>query len=449
VLEHPRLVALRQRVDHPYLVEEVRVCLDACRKAMQQDAGVEAASLDAVAEQVAGRIERWFEPRLKAVINLTGTLLHTNLGRAPLSATAIEAVREASAAVNLEYDLEKGKRGDRDDLVEELLCRLTGAEAATVVNNNAGAVYLVLNTLADRQHIAVSRGELVEIGDSFRMPDIVRKSGCKLTEVGTTNRTHLKDYQQALLDGARLLLKVHTSNYRIEGFVHEVPVHELARLGRENGVPVVADLGSGALLDMACWGLSGEPVVRDVVAAGVDVVTFSGDKLLGGPQAGLVVGRRECVRRIKRNPMRRALRCDKLRLAALEATLRAFLSPRAAAGELPAYRLIARSLQEIEALTAQVRPAVERWAAGRARVDVMPGRSQVGSGSLPGDTLPSCLIALTPTGADGEALARALRALDPPVIGRIHAGKVLLDMRCLLEPEALLRALAANDGAGR
>jgi L-seryl-tRNA(Ser) seleniumtransferase len=449
VLEHPRLLALRQRVDHSYLVEEVRACLDACRKAMQQDAGVEAASLETVAAQVAGRIERWFEPRLRTVINLTGTLLHTNLGRSPLSAAAIEAVREAAEAVNLEYDLEKGKRGDRDDLVEELLCRLTGAEAATVVNNNAGAVYLVLNTLADRQRVAVSRGELVEIGDSFRMPDIVRKSGCKLLEVGTTNRTHLKDYQQALLDGARLLLKVHTSNYRIEGFVHEVPVHELARLGRENRVPVIADLGSGALLDMARWGLSGEPVVRDVVAAGVDVVTFSGDKLLGGPQAGLVVGRRECVQRIKRNPMRRALRCDKLRLAALEATLRAFLSPQTAAGELPAYRLIARSPQEIEALTAQVRPAVERWAAGRARVEVMSGRSQVGSGSLPGDTLPTFLIALTPTGTDGEALARALRALDPPVIGRIHAGKVLLDMRCLLEPEALLRALAANDGAGR
>jgi L-seryl-tRNA(Ser) seleniumtransferase len=449
VLEHPRLVALRQRVDHPYLVEEVRVCLDAHRQAMHEDARRTAPSLETVAEQVAARLERWFEPRLKAVINLTGTLLHTNLGRAPLAAAAIEAVRAASAAVNLEYDLEKGKRGDRDDLVEELLCRLTGAEAATVLNNNAGAVYLVLNTLADRQRVAVSRGELVEIGDSFRMPDIVRKSGCKLMEVGTTNRTHLKDYQQALADGARLLLKVHTSNYRIEGFVHEVPVHELARLGRENRVPVVADLGSGALLDMARWGLSGEPVVRDVVAAGVDVVTFSGDKLLGGPQAGLVVGRREHVRRIKRNPMRRALRCDKLRLAALEATLRAFLSPQAAAETLPAYRLIARSLQEIEALTAGVRPAVERWAAGRARVDVMPGRSQVGSGSLPGDTLPTCLIVLTPTGGDADALARAMRALDPPVIGRIHAGKVLLDMRCLPEPEMLLRALAANDGAGR
>ena len=449
VLEHPRLVALQLRVDHAYVVEEVRACLDADRQAMRQDVGTEAPSLEAIAEQVAVRVERWLEPRLKPVINLTGILLHTNLGRSPISEAAIKAMRDASGPVNLEYDLAKGRRGDRDDLVEELLCRLTGAEAATVVNNNAAAVYLVLNTLADRKRVAVSRGELVEIGDSFRMPDIVRKSGCKLIEVGTTNRTHLKDYRQALDDGARLLLKVHTSNYRIEGFVHEVPLDELARLGRENEVPVIADLGSGALLDLARWGLPGEPTVREAVAAGVDLVTFSGDKLLGGPQAGLVVGRREWVRRIKRNPIRRALRCDKLRLAALEATLREFLSPQTLAQNLPAYRLIARPLQEIEALTAEVRAGIELWAAGRAKVEVLAGRSQVGSGSLPGNTLPTCLIALTPSGVSVETLARTLRALNPPVIGRIHGGKVLLDMRCLLESGPLLRALAANAGTSR
>jgi L-seryl-tRNA(Ser) seleniumtransferase len=449
VLEHPRLVALQQRIDHPYIVEEVRMCLDAYRQTMHEDAGGEAPSLETVAEQVARRLERWLAPRLRTVINLTGTLLHTNLGRSPLSEAAIEAIRGASDAVNLEYDLAKGGRGDRDDLVEELLCRLSGAEAATVVNNNAAAVYLALNTLANRQRVAVSRGELVEIGDSFRMPDIVRKSGCRLVEVGTTNRTHLKDYRQALDDGARLLLKVHTSNYRIEGFVHEVPLPELARLGREYGVPVIADLGSGALVDLARWGLSGEPTVRDAIDAGVDLVTFSGDKLLGGPQAGLVVGRREHVRRIKRNPVRRALRCDKLRLAALEATLRAYLSPQTLERALPAYRLIARPLHEIETLAAEVRPGFERWAAGRAQVEVTTGHSQVGSGSLPGDRLPTCLIALTPSAISADALARELRALDPPVIGRIHGGKVLLDMRCLLEPETLLRALAANDGAGR
>lgn len=447
VLEHPRLVTLQQLVDHAYLVEEVRICLDTCRQAMQRDTASAAPSPESVAEQVAERAERWLEPRLKAVINLTGTLLHTNLGRSPLSEAAINAMCNAANSVNLEFDLATGRRGDRDDLVEELLCRLTGAEAATVVNNNAAAVYLVLNTLASRRRVAVSRGELVEIGDGFRIPDIVRKSGCRLMEVGTTNRTHLKDYQQALDDGAGLLLKVHTSNYRIEGFVHEVPLHDLARLGREAGVPVIADLGSGALVDLARWGLSGEATVRDTVDAGADLITFSGDKLLGGPQAGVVVGRSEWVRRVKRNPMRRALRCDKLRLAALEATLRAFLSPQTVDKTLPAYRLIARPLAEIEAMTAEVRPAIECWAAGRAQVEVMRGLSQVGSGSLPGDTLPTCLVALTSSGAGVETLARALRALSPPVIGRMHGGKVLLDMRCLLDPESLLRALRAKGSA--
>lgn len=449
VLEHPRVVALQQRADRAYVVEEVRSCLEAHRQALRPDVGGDAPSLETIVEQVAARVESWFQPRLKAVINLTGTVLHTNLGRAPLSEPAIEAIREAGNSVNLEYDLENGGRGDRDDIVEELLCRLTGAEAATVVNNNAAAVFLVLNTFANRRRVAVSRGELVEIGDSFRIPDIIRKSGCKLMEVGTTNRTHLKDYQQALDEGARLLLKVHTSNYRIEGFVHEVALHELARLGGVNGVPVIADLGSGALVDLARWGLSGEPTVRDVVTSGVDLVTFSGDKLLGGPQAGLVVGRSEWVRRIKRNPIRRALRCDKLRLAALEATLRAFLSPQTVDKALPTYRLIARPLREIETLTAEVRPALEHWAAGRARVEVIPGRSQVGSGSLPGDTLPTWLVALTPSGVSVNALARALRALKPPVIGRIQGGKVLLDMRCLLEAEPLLRALATKQGTSR
>ena len=447
VLEHPRLATLHQRVDHTYLVEEVRKRLDAYRRSLQRDAACAAPSLEAVAEQVAQCVEQWLEPRLKPVINLTGTLLHTNLGRSPLSEAAIEAMCDAASSVNLEFDLATGKRGDRDDLVEELLCRLTGAEAATVVNNNAAAVYLVLNTLANRRRVAVSRGELVEIGDSFRIPDIVRKSGCRLMEVGTTNRTHLKDYRQALADGAGLLLKVHTSNYRIEGFVHEVPLQDLARLGREAGVPVIADLGSGALVELARWGLSGEPTVRDAVDAGVDLITFSGDKLLGGPQAGLVVGRGEWVRRIKRNPIKRALRCDKLRLAALEATLRAFLSPQTVDKTLPAYRLIARPLQEIEAMTSDVRSAIEYWAAGRAQVEVIDGRSQVGSGSLPGNTLPTCLVALTPSGVSVESLAQALRALNPPVIGRMLGGKVLLDMRCLLDPEPLLRALGAKSAA--
>jgi L-seryl-tRNA(Ser) seleniumtransferase len=449
VLEDPRLVSLQQWVDHTYLVEEVRLCLDACRQSMQQDSGNPTPSRESIAGQVAERVERWLEPKIKPVINLSGTLLHTNLGRSPLSEAAIEAMRAATDTVNLEFDLKTGRRGDRDSHVEDLLCLLTGAEAATVVNNNAAAVFLVLNTLANKKRVAVSRGELVEIGDSFRMPDIIRKSGCRLMEVGTTNRTHLKDYRQALEDGAGLLLKVHTSNYRIEGFVHEVPLDALAQLGHESGVPVVADLGSGALVDLARWGLTGELTVQDVVKAGVDLITFSGDKLLGGPQAGLVVGRRDWVRRIKRNPIKRALRCDKLRLAALEATLRAFLSPQTVDKTLPAYRLIARPLQEIEAMAANVRVAVEHWVAGRAKVEMIPGHSQVGSGSLPGDTLPTFLIALTPSRTGVAALARALRALSPPVIGRMHGGKVLLDIRCLLDAEPLTRALRGEGAASQ
>ena len=446
VLDHPKLAALQDRIGHAYLVEEVRSVIEFHRQGLRD--GTDVPSMETIALEVVERAESWLQPKLKPVINLTGTLVHTNLGRAPLSGAAVKAIIEASNAVNLEYDLGEGKRGDRDDLVEELLCRLTGAEAATVVNNNAAAVYLVLNTLANKQRIAISRGELVEIGDSFRMPDIVRKSGCKLMEIGTTNRTHLKDYRQAIEDGARLLLKVHTSNYRIEGFVSEVSFDELAALGREHDIPVIADLGSGALVDMACWGLSGEPVVRDVVASGVDLMTFSGDKLIGGPQAGLIVGRRKWVKRIKRNPMKRTLRCDKLRLAALVSTLGAFLCPETIDKILPVYRLIARSLPEIESLAAEVLPGVERWTGSRAKVESIPGDSQVGSGSLPGATLPTVLIALTPMKGGVKALGSALRQLSPPVIGRQHGGKVLLDMRCLEDAGALLKALETEKGAG-
>lgn len=439
VLEHPALGAWRERVEHRLLVAEIQRCLAGHREALR--GGGAPPETGAVAREVARSVADWFEPRLKPVINLTGTLLHTNLGRAPLSETAVAAMAAASGTVNLEYDLARGKRGDRDTLVEELLCRLSGAEAATVVNNNAAAVYLALNTLADRKRVAVSRGELVEIGDSFRIPDIVKKSGCKLMEIGTTNRTHLADYQRALEESAAVLLKVHASNYRVQGFTHEVPLTELVALGRKHGVPIVTDLGSGAFVDMRRWGLAGEPTVQESVAAGADVVTFSGDKLLGGPQTGIVVGRAEYIKRLKRNPMKRALRCDKLILAALEATLRAYLSPAALEQSLPAYALIGRSLDEIRKLVDTVLPHVERWAAGRATVTIEPGRSQVGSGSLPDQTLETLLIALIPLRGSPEALAKELRGLRPPVIGRVHGGKVLLDLRGLFEAQPLIEAL--------
>jgi L-seryl-tRNA(Ser) seleniumtransferase len=442
VLEHPGLAAPRATLDHALLVGEIQARLGAHREALRSGARRRPLTTEEFVEEVTAAVAAWRTPRVKSVINLTGTLLHTNLGRAPLSAEAVRAIVQAAATVNLEYDLDTGKRGDRDTLIEESLCRLTGAEAATVVNNNAAAVYLALNTLANRRRVAVSRGELVEIGDSFRMPDIITKSGCRLLEVGTTNRTHLKDYVQALEAGAALLLKVHTSNYRIQGFTREVPLAELVELGRKHRVPVVVDLGSGALVDLARFGLPGEPTVQETVRAGADVVTFSGDKLLGGPQAGFIVGRGEWIRRIKRNPMKRALRCDKLRLAALEATLKAYLSPATLEQTLPAYRMIGRSIEEIERLAQAMRPHVEHWAGTRARVEVIADESQVGSGSLPEAALPTLCIALMPFEGDAEDLARELRRLAPPVIGRVHGGSVLLDLRALLDPDALIAALA-------
>ncbi len=444
MLEHSGLAALRAALDHALLVAAIQESLAAHREALRAGAQRVPPTAEEIAGEVTAAVAGWRTPRLTPVINLTGTLLHTNLGRAPLSADAVQAMAQAAATVNLEYDIDAGKRGDRDTLVEELLCRLTGAEAATVVNNNAAAVYLTLNTLANRKKVAVSRGELVEIGDSFRMPDIVVKSGCRLLEVGTTNRTHLKDYAQALEAGAALLLKVHTSNYRVQGFTKEVPFARLVELGRKHRMPVVVDLGSGALVGLARFGLPDEPTVQDTVRAGADVVTFSGDKLLGGPQAGFIVGRAEWIRRIKRNPMKRALRCDKLRLAALEATLRAYLSPATIERMLPAYRMIGRRVGEIEGLARAMLPHVERWATERARVEIIAGESQVGSGSLPEAALPTRLIALTPLRGDAEDLARQLRRLAPPVIGRAHGGKVLLDLRALLDPDALIAALAGT-----
>lgn len=445
ILAHPRLAALAVEADHALLVAEIQACLERHRALLRAGRRKSTPSADDVAVEVAAAEAAWKAPSLRPVINLSGTLLHTNLGRAPLSAEAVEAMTRAAGTVNLEYDLEAGKRGDRDDHAEGLLRRLTGAEAATVVNNNAAALYLALNTLANRGRVVVSRGELVEIGASFRMPDIIRASGCRLVEVGTTNRTHLSDYAKALDEGGRLLLKVHTSNYRIVGFASEVPLAELVKLGHARDVPVVADLGSGALVDMRRYGVAGEPTVREAVQAGADLVTFSGDKLLGGPQAGVIVGRAEHLKRVKRNPMKRALRCDKLRLAALGATLRAYLSPRTLDEALPAYRMMARSLAEIEALAATMRPHIERWLGDRAYVEAMAGQSQIGSGAAPDAAIPTVVLALTPRRGTAAQLAAALRMLTPPVVGRLHEGKLLLDMRPLLDPEPLIAAL---NGAG-
>ena len=385
----------------------------------------------AILERVAQKVDEASRPTLRPVFNLTGTVLHTNLGRAPLPAEAIAAiVAVACAPSNLEYDLVNGRRGERDDHVAKLLCSLTGAEAATVVNNNAAAVLLVLNTLAAKKEVPTSRGELIEIGGSFRLPEIMTRSGCRLREVGTTNRTHLSDFAGAIGPNTGAVLKAHTSNYSIEGFTAAVPESELAQLCSSRGVPLIVDLGSGALVDLRRFGLPHEPTPAEAIAHGADVVTFSGDKLLGGPQAGIIVGRAPLIERMRSNPLKRALRVDKMTLAALAALLRLYSDPQRIAERVPTLRLLARPASAIRAQAERLKPLVEPHVKGT--VDVIDCDTQVGSGAAPAHRIPSAGLAIRPGNA---RLAAAFRALPMPVIGRIHEGAFVLDLRCL-EDEA-------------
>ncbi|TGN38122.1 L-seryl-tRNA(Sec) selenium transferase, partial [Paracoccus liaowanqingii] len=381
--------------------------------------------------------------RLRPLLNLTGTVLHTNLGRAILADAAIAAASAAMAApLALEYDLQTGGRGRRDDHLRGLLCELTGAEDATIVNNNAAAVLIALNTFGLGRDSLVSRGELIEIGGAFRMPDIMARAGTHLVEVGTTNRTHPRDYMDAITDRTGLILKVHTSNYRIEGFTAEVAAADLAALARKAGVIMMNDLGAGSLVDLSRWGLRREPTVAEAVAEGADLITFSGDKLLGGPQAGFILGRRDLIAAINKNPMKRALRLDKIRIAALEATLRLYRDPDRLDRRLPVLQMLSRPQAEIAAQAARLAPQVAALLSNHA-VAVTDCASQIGSGSLPTDTIPSAGLRITGAGGDApDRLAARLRALPRPVLGHIHAGALILDLRCLGADADLLDALA-------
>ncbi len=399
-------------------VNALRASLDEARASLRNGGG--APDLFALARE---RLSLLTSPTLRPVINATGVIVHTNLGRAPLSDAAIQALGEVAAGYsNLEYDLEGGRRGSRAVHAESLLTELTGAEAALVVNNNAAAVLLALTALARRKEVLISRGQLVEIGGGFRIPDVLKQSSAKLVEVGTTNRTHLRDYEEAITERTGLILRVHSSNFRVVGFTAQPELSELVRVAQRAGLPVVDDLGSGALLDTALFGLAHEPMVQASVQAGVEVTAFSGDKLLGGPQAGILVGKREAIAKLKKHPLARAVRADKLCLAALSATLLHYLRDEAAR-QIPVWRMIAATPEEVG-------EHAQSWAAALGRGEVIAGRSTVGGGSLPEETLGTRLLALDVPRPD--RFLAALRASPTPVIARIEDDRVVLDPRTVL-----------------
>ncbi len=449
-LKRPDLADQTREAPRSVVLDAVRDAIDAVRESIV--AGEEVAVDDeAIAADAISRIDIRMRPSLRRVINATGIIVHTNLGRSVLSDDALRAVAEAGGAYStLEYDVESGERGSRHVHVERLVCDLTGAEAAMVVNNNAAAVLLGLAGLASRKEAIVSRGQLVEIGGSFRIPDVMRQSGAKMVEVGATNKTHLRDYEQAITSKTGLLLKVHSSNFRVVGFTEEVSLAELVGLGREHGVPVFEDQGSGVLLDLAQFGLPGEPTVRSSVDAGADLVSVSGDKLLGGPQAGILAGRADVIARLKKHPLARAVRIDKLSLAALEATLRLYLDPELAVESIPTLRMLSMSGERVAGRASAIAEHIRAACAGVFEADVVEDVSRAGGGALPLADIPTTVVALTPLSMGANELEERMRTGDPAIIARIHEGRILIDPRTLLPGEdeevgSTLAGLAAGD----
>ncbi|MEE7535955.1 L-seryl-tRNA(Sec) selenium transferase [Klebsiella huaxiensis] len=443
LLREPAFSTLLTQYGHSQTVTLLRQMLEEAREYIRQSQALPDWSDDWL-QETTRRLTQTQQSALRPVFNLTGTVLHTNLGRAIQAEAAVEAVAQAMRApVTLEYDLDDAGRGHRDRALADLLCRITGAEDACIVNNNAAAVLLMLAATASGNEVVVSRGELVEIGGAFRIPDVMRQAGCILHEVGTTNRTHVKDYRQAVNENTGLLMKVHTSNYSIEGFTKAVDEAELAEIGRELNIPVVADLGSGSLVDLSHYGLPKEPMPQELIAAGVSLVSFSGDKLLGGPQAGIIVGKKALIAQLQSHPLKRALRADKMTLAALEATLRLYLHPEKLAAELPTLRLLTRKVDEIHQQGERLQASlVAHYADFDLRVE--PCLSQIGSGSLPVDRLPSAALTFTPRDGRGsqlEALAARWRLLPVPVIGRVYDGRLWLDLRCLEDETRFMEML--------
>jgi L-seryl-tRNA(Ser) seleniumtransferase len=447
ILNAPGCKALLKERPRWLILDSIHSVLEQIRQEILGGESVsdQAITVEGLLPKIIDTVEKLQRFRLRPVINATGVVIHTNLGRSLLSPGTMAHVAEVSSHYsNLEYDLAAGRRGTRYSHVEEILCRLCGSEAALVVNNNAGAVLLGLNTLSEGKEVVVSRGQLVEIGGSFRIPDVIRKSGCILVEVGTTNKTHPKDYRNAINAQTACLLKVHMSNFEMRGFTREVTRKELVEIARESGQPLMEDLGSGSLIDLSEYGLRKEPTVQESLQEGVDLVTFSGDKLLGGPQAGILVGKKEILDRVKKNPLTRALRVDKMTLSALEITLRELMDPDEALKRVPTLRMLTFSLEELKARAVQLSEVIRKRTGDALEVNVMEDISQVGGGALPENPLPTFVVSLGSPAISVNALEKSFRFADPPVIGRIQKDRFFLDVRTVLDHEFEMIAGAAE-----